>query len=202
VTGIEEIGGRSDDYLALEYEASRAYNEFVYDDRDHAETLRRRLFEAGAAEFAPRFGRLLVEDGEASGMIACAAAGEIVKCRMKSAMLLGREGRLDPASGFYRRLALAGRTLLPQRPGDFYLSRIAVAPKRGRRGCGARLLRHCEEQARAAGAARIVLEVSADNPAAGFYLRQGFAEIGGEAVTDEPSGRSLSYLHLARALRP
>jgi hypothetical protein len=47
-----------------------------------------------------------------------------------------------------------------------------------------------------------VLEVSADNPAAGFYLRQGFAEIGGESVTDEPSGRSLAYRHLARALTP
>jgi ribosomal protein S18 acetylase RimI-like enzyme len=66
---------------------------------------------------------------------------------------------------------------------------------------GARLLDHCEAQARAAGAARIVLEVAADNPAAGFYLRRGFAQLGAEAVADEASGRSLSYLHLAKAVR-
>jgi ribosomal protein S18 acetylase RimI-like enzyme len=200
MSGLEEIDGRADAYLALEYEASSAYNLFVYDDRDHAETLRRRLFESGAAEFAPRFGRLWVEEGKVAGMIACAPGGDVAKCRMKSAMLLSREGLLDPTSGFYRRLVLAGRTLLPQRPGDFYLSRIAVAPANAGEGLGARLLGECERQAGAAEAGRIVLEVAEDNPAAGFYERHGFARIGGESVKDEESGRTLAYLHFARAV--
>lgn len=56
---------------------------------------------------------------------------------------------------------------------------IAVTPAARRRGRGAALLAAAVESARAAGAARIVLDVAADNaPARALYAAAGFAQIG------------------------
>lgn len=58
------------------------------------------------------------------------------------------------------------------------LQRIGVHPDRQRRGTARRLLAGTLEAARARGANRMLLEVSASNRAAvAFYLAQGFSEI-------------------------
>lgn len=58
------------------------------------------------------------------------------------------------------------------------LQRIAVRPDARRRGMASALLASAAEAARAAGARRLLLEVSADNGAAlAFYARHGFTEV-------------------------
>ena len=58
------------------------------------------------------------------------------------------------------------------------LIRIAVASEARRQGTGAALLAWAVEQARIAGAERMILEVAATNAAAiGLYVADGFAEI-------------------------
>jgi ribosomal-protein-alanine N-acetyltransferase len=61
----------------------------------------------------------------------------------------------------------------------FDLLAIGVLLGQRRRGIAARLLAHCEQRARAAGARRLMLEVAEDNAdARAFYARAGFAETG------------------------
>ena len=60
---------------------------------------------------------------------------------------------------------------------------LAVAPKHQHRGIGRRLLEQFVEQARAAGARRVHLEVRDGNPAVQMYRRAGF----------QPAGRRPDY---------
>jgi [ribosomal protein S18]-alanine N-acetyltransferase len=66
------------------------------------------------------------------------------------------------------------------RAGDVLdIAAIGVLDAWRRGGIGRALLAHCEAQARAAGAARLMLEVAEDNAAArAFYGGAGFAEAG------------------------
>lgn len=85
--------------------------------------------------------------------------------------------------------ALAERGILMAAEGGFALLSIAadeaelltlaVLPSRRRRGLGARLLAAGEAAARGAGAARLFLEVAADNaPARSLYAAAGYGEAG------------------------
>jgi ribosomal-protein-alanine N-acetyltransferase len=59
---------------------------------------------------------------------------------------------------------------------------LAVAPASRGHGVGARLLRDAESRARAAGAARLLLEAHGDNaPALALYGRHGYARVGRRA---------------------
>jgi ribosomal-protein-alanine N-acetyltransferase len=59
---------------------------------------------------------------------------------------------------------------------------IGVAAERRRAGIGRRLLEHCAARAKAAGGARLMLEVAADNATAlAFYRAAGFVEAGRRA---------------------
>ncbi len=55
---------------------------------------------------------------------------------------------------------------------------LAVAPRYRRAGLGTALLDAVADDARAAGATRLHLEMRAGNPAAAVYARAGFAEVG------------------------
>lgn len=79
------------------------------------------------------------------------------------------------------------------------LTRIAVASAARRQGAGAALLAWAVEQARIAGAERMILEVAATNAAAiGLYVSDGFAEI---ARRSGYYGGRLDALVLQRAVR-
>lgn len=76
-------------------------------------------------------------------------------------------------------LAPGGCALLRTAGGEAEVLTIAVTPGARRRGLGAALLDACLAAAAAAGAGRLLLEVSAANePAISLYARAGFAEIG------------------------
>ena len=196
------IGPHRSDFLALEYAASAAYNEFAYQDRAQADAVREFLLDRGVAEFSSDFSALLLDEGAVRGMISCLAAEEVAKCRMKSAFALGKWGIFENSPRLYERLALAGQTLMKLGPGDFYVSRIATAPVSSGKGYGGRLLDHCEERARAAGAVRIALEVAAQNAGAvRFYEKHCFAALERQSVSSPDDGRSLDYIHMAKDLR-
>jgi ribosomal protein S18 acetylase RimI-like enzyme len=80
---------------------------------------------------------------------------------------------------------------------------IGVVPQRRRRGVGRRLLEHCLARAAAAGAARLMLEVAADNAsAAAFYRAAGFTEVGRRPryYRAGPGGAPRDALILAKSL--
>lgn len=63
--------------------------------------------------------------------------------------------------------------------GEAELLNIAVLPRARRQGLAARLLRHAQEEAFAAGTTRMFLEVRADNDAAlRLYRREGWEQVG------------------------
>lgn len=78
---------------------------------------------------------------------------------------------------------------------------IAVDPAARRRRCGARLLGECEEQVRAAGATRMLLEVAEDNEAAvGLYKGAGYLSAGFRKDYYRADGRKASALVMVKPL--
>jgi ribosomal-protein-alanine N-acetyltransferase len=76
-------------------------------------------------------------------------------------------------------LALAGFALYRAVAGEAEILTLSVLPEARRSGIGAGLLAACETGARAAGAARLFLEVAAGNTAArALYDRAGYRECG------------------------
>lgn len=72
-------------------------------------------------------------------------------------------------------------------PGEFKLHKLYLAPAWHGRGWGARLLRHCEDEARQAGGRRMILAVNKRNARAlRVYQRNGFAIV--DAVTSDIGG--------------
>jgi len=81
-----------------------------------------------------------------------------------------------------------GLILLQLQPPDAELLTLGVRPDHRRRGIAAALLDRARDLARQAGAARLLLEVAADNgPALAFYGRHGF----------QPLSRRPRYYHRA-----
>lgn len=195
-------GEYADAYLDLEYLASEPYAAFVYDTPADAHALARFVFEAGAGEAAPPYGRLALDDDDrVAGMIAYLDADELARARMAAATALVRGHKLSAASPARERMLAAGATLLAVAPDELYLSRIAVADGTRGRGIARELLAGYEAAAIARGKRRLVLEVSPVHPAAiRLYTRCGFAEIARHTTADAATGRELCYLHLAKQL--
>jgi ribosomal protein S18 acetylase RimI-like enzyme len=195
-----ELGGCEAAYLALEAHASEPYTAFVYEDRAEAERVQRLLFDRDAGDLARGFARLAMIDGRPAGMLACIPGDQLVKARLKAALVLRKAGVFE-AAGTARRSSLAGQTLAKIAPDDFYLSRIAVAePHRGQ-GIGKDLLLHYEAEGRRLGARRLVLEVSPRHPEAiRLYERAGFAITGGGEAEDAATHRRLAYHHMTKQL--
>jgi len=195
----DELTPHLDEFLFLEAEASKPYNNFVYDDEAQATELRRLLLEAGVCEFGPPYARLLIDDGNVAGMIACLTGPQVLQVRMKGAMVLLKAGVLS--EGLQQRLRLAVQTLIKPQPDDFYLSRIAIDAKRRGRGDGSFLIEHFQNEGRRLGCRRLTLEVNAiDEQAVRFYLKHNFSELNTLEVKDKDSGRSLVYQQMIKKL--
>lgn len=195
-----ELGGCEATYLALEARASEPYAAFVYEDRAEAERVQRLLFDRDVGDLARSFGRLAMVDGAPAGMLACIPGDQLVKTRLKAALVLRKAGVFD-APGTARRSSLAAQTLAKVAPDDLYLSRIAVAEHHRGRGIGKDLLVHYEAEARRLGARRLVLEVSPlHREAVRLYERAGFAITGGGEAEDAATQRRLVYHHMTKRL--
>lgn len=108
-------------------------------------------------------------------------------------------------------LAAGPGAILVEVPGGFALGRIiadeaelltiAVRPEDRGRGLARRLLQSLTETARARGAVRLFLEVSAENdPAIALYLSQGFSRIARRQAYYNDGPRRIDALILARDL--
>ncbi|HEU4563479.1 MAG TPA: GNAT family N-acetyltransferase [Gemmatimonadaceae bacterium] len=197
-----DIGAHERVFLALEGEASRPYNRFVYGGGEAGDAVREHLFRQGASEFSPPYGRLLLHEGAPLAMLAVLPGTQLRQRRLAAAMALGRSdvARGDP--DLMRRIRLAGDALLKVGADELYLARIAVAPAARGRGASDWLMERVLEEGAAGGFTRCVLEVAPENAAAvALYARHGFVEIARRDVRDELTGRTLAYAHMARPLR-
>ena len=193
------VGADEQTLLELEFVASEPYTTFVFSSTDQALRVRRYLYDRNLCEFSPPYGRLLRDQGRAVGLLAVLDGAELTRCRLKATLALTKSGLLADDPGLGARLHLAGQTLLKLRPDDFYISRVAAA-ERGR-GLGSHLVRCAADEARARGCPRVVLEVSPLSVAAvQLYRREGYQEIDAREVQDPLTGRSLRYLHMAKAV--
>jgi len=108
------------------------------------------------------------------GMLVGSLAEADRSAQLHTAILLFRWYGLEIVSRLPR-LAKAGKALESLEPDDYYVSNIAVLPEWRGRGLGKEILLAAAEEARAAGARRIVLDVEGHNEAArAFYARLGF----------------------------
>lgn len=188
-------------YLALESQASAPYSRFVYDDAAQAQALRALLFDCGLCEFSPPFGRVLLEGDRVLGMMACLEAHHLSERRLQAALALARSGALQRHPSLQRRLQLARQTLLRPRPGELYLSRIAVDAAHRGRGLSHILMEWLDQEARVRGCHALVLEVaSASEVARSLYRARHFEVVDTREARDEESGRALVYLHMRKGL--
>ena len=196
-----EVGGDEQTLLELEFLASEPYTSFVFSTTEQALAIRQYLYDRNLCEFSPPYGRLLRDGGQPVGLLATLDGAELTRCRLKATMALTKSGLLAEDPGLAARLQLAGQTLLKLRPDDFYISRVASAEGQRGRGIGSYLVRWAEQEGRARGCPRLVLEVSPRSAAAvQLYRREGYDEIDSRQVHDPRTGRSLHYLHLAKQL--
>jgi ribosomal protein S18 acetylase RimI-like enzyme len=191
-------------FLALELESAEGYNNFVYGTSGRAAAAQRILFETSTGEGMPPHARAVLRGEEFVGILSVLPNEQLKRARLAAAVALARAGVLEDPS-LKARLRLAARAQHQLEPTDYYCARIGVEPKyRGHREAGATigetLLAIVREEARRAGAARVVL--SADAERSGlitFYESCGYRVIGGSDVTDHESHRQLHHLHLATA---
>lgn len=196
-----ELAPHRDAFLALEYTASSAYNEFVYRDRTQADAIRTSLFDKGVAEFTADYTRAIVEDGVLAGFITRLSAEQLHKARMKSAFAMGKSGVFEDDPALYERMRLAAPILAQVGEGDFYISRLAVGPDFGGRGYAGLLMRHAHDEAAASGARRLTFEVATDNlPVYAMHRKQGFEDVERRRASDPATGRELTFVQLARAV--
>lgn len=186
-----------EEYLRFEYEASLPYYEFIYDNRAQAELLRTKLFDSGGSEYSDAYGKVCVVDGRACGMIACLAAPELRKSRLKSANFTIRSDILAGDGAIMDRFSRAGRAMMRLQAGDYYLSRIAALPGSGH---AEQMMSYCLAQAKAANSERVCLEVATSNMrAAAFYRKHGF-ETTNRCSVEDVTGRVLDYTHMTRPI--
>jgi ribosomal protein S18 acetylase RimI-like enzyme len=184
--------------LALEGLAGAAGHGFIYDDAVQSRAFRAWLLGRGVADFAPPWARLLELDGRVAGLLCMLPGRELARRRLLAALALQRAGGAQLPEHVRARLSLLGTTLVRCQADDAYLSSIAVDPAFAGCGLGSWMLTRAIEEARQAGASRLVLEVDRDNGRAqALYARHGFREVGrGEAV-DATGTRRVCNIHLA-----
>lgn len=186
-------------FLELEYSASSAYNEFVYRDRAQADQVRTLLLDKGVAEFTSVHSRALVENGALAGFITRLSAKQLKLCRMKSAFAISKCGIFDDDPALLARMRIAAGILASVEEGDFYISRLAVGADFGGRGYAGLLMRHAHEEAEKDGARRLTFEVASDNlPVYNMHRKQGFEEVERRHGSDPETGRSLTFIQMAR----
>jgi ribosomal protein S18 acetylase RimI-like enzyme len=190
-----------DAFVELELLASAPYVDFVYEDRDLARRIHRRLVDHDVGEFATPHGVLALDaTGEAVGMYAGPLdSTELSRARLRAAAALMKDADFAADPLIRQRASRARAALLQPQAGDAYLSRIAVAPSARGRGIGrALLIRFLADCARR-GAQRAILEVSPRHEEAlSMYQRAGFEQVGeASASADE---RVLTYRHLVKSL--
>jgi putative acetyltransferase len=90
--------------------------------------------------------------------------------------------------------------LLLMNPGEFEVSKMAVAESSRGSGIGRRLLESTIEEARSAGATRLYLETNRKlTPAISLYESVGFQHLSPERITPSPYARADVYMELPLA---
>ena len=188
-------------YLELEYEASAAYYDFVYDDEAEARRAQRILWDACAGEWVPPHGHAAMSDGKFVGLIGGVMAGDLQRVRLGASMTLGRAGILSDGDRV-ERMRMAVKTLVKPREGDFYVGQIAITPAARKTGIAEESIDLFRQYAYARGARRMVFQANADSARLiAFYERSGQRERVGEGqATDAKTGRTLHYIHFATDL--
>jgi len=189
-------------YLALEYEASAPYYEFVFDDEAEARRAQRVLWEAGAGEWVPPHGHAIMLDGEFAGLIGGVRASDLRLVRLRASLALSRAG-IPRDEDQANRMRMAAQTLVKPEPGDFYYGQVAVTKPARKSGMIEELFEIIRRYASACGARRCVFQAHADSPRLiAFYERTGQERerIGEAQATDPKTGRKLHYIHFATDL--
>jgi ribosomal-protein-alanine N-acetyltransferase len=149
----------------------------------------------------------LVEAAPAHAAIIAALHGATIAAERGEAWTADWVARILALPGAFAVLALAEEPVgfalcLPA--GDAVdLAALGVVGERRRAGIARRLVDHCAARAQAAGAARLMLEVAADNVAAlAFYRATGFVELGRRPgyYAARGGGQPCDALLLARSL--
>jgi hypothetical protein len=189
-------------YLALEYEASAPYYDFVFDYQAEARRAQRVLWEAGAGEWVPPQGHAIMQSGEFVGLIGGVTAGDLPRVRLRASLALTRAG-IPADDDQARRMRMAVQTLVKPEPGDFYYGQVAITRAARKTGMIEELFELIRQYAYACGARRCVFQAHADSPRLiAFYERTGQERerIGEGEVTDPKTGRKLHYIHFATDL--
>ncbi|MDI3317776.1 MAG: GNAT family N-acetyltransferase [Bacillota bacterium] len=133
-----------------------------------------RLFREAGNLFSFRHVRFAEAGGRLLGLTLAYSADEERRERLRTGWLL----MLGLGGGFLARLGplLSAQGLVAAvRPGEHYLSNIAVSPAARGQGVGSLLLAALEQEARAAGSRALVLDVeTANHGAIRLYRRHGF----------------------------
>jgi ribosomal protein S18 acetylase RimI-like enzyme len=84
----------------------------------------------------------------------------------------------------------------------YYISNVAVYPEQRGKGIGGALLQRAEEEARAAGAVEVVLDVETDNHGARrLYERSGY-QVQGRTAEVRLAGRAFSFYRMGKPTAP
>ena len=189
-------------YLALEYEASAPYYEFVFDDEAEARRAQRVLWDEEAGEWVPPHGHAIMLDDEFAGLIGGVMGGELQRVRLRASLALSRAG-IPSDEDQAERMRMAVQTLVKPEPDDFYYGQVALTRAARKTGLVEELFELIRHYASACGARRCVFQAHADSPRLiAFYERTGQERerIGEGEATDPKTGRTIRYVHFATDL--
>jgi len=186
--------------LDLETAAAGPYHEFVYGSLEAGRRVVEALHEAGASDLA--YGQLVLADGRPAGLLSWTTGEVLRRLRVKAAMVLGRTERFRSDPSIAARARLAATTLATLEADDAYVGRVAVAPGFRDTGVGVWIMGRLLEEAKAAGAPRLVAEISPENPAIQRILcgHHGFEHVEQRRVEDPETGRVLAYDHVVHVV--
>lgn len=191
-----DIDAYTDVVVRLSRMGSRTYDRFVFDSPAQAAQACRELYEQGAGDFSPPHCVAVVEGGALLGIIAGMSAEAMYETGLRALMVLGRLDFVTPRSGVARRMKLAGKTFAPLEPGDFCMTKLAVARTARGRSIGDLLVDHQLAEARRLGYRRLIFNMSPDHQAAQLLSDRFDALFFGQATVHDPeTGRELTQLH-------
>ena len=192
-----ECAAHREELLELEAAASSPYTSFTYGDAAQAHAVAALLLDRGVAEWCPPACELLVSGRECVGFYAALDDAMLRRRRLGAALVLSKSDRLRTDTALADRLRLAGTTLMRAQPGDWYLSRVAVAPRARGAGHGRRLVDRYLEVGRAKGLRRAILEVApGSDGAVRLYEAVGFRTLDERSCVDPGTRRELRYRHM------